>query len=175
MLIKSAALASLQHDTQKQEYGLLLHLWPVGLHGSGGDVLSYGWMFSFHVPSVLEWQSAIITSVVSTLQFIISGDYTQLHKFVPCEPLLAGWWLLVFAELDVDSHGKARKEMPVHWSGHCQTSFLYWAFYIWKQFWIDRETNIMADLRHDLINYQPSDLERKGKLITDNNCYAQEC
>lgn len=128
VLLENAALTSLQHDTPKQEYGLLLHLWPAGLRGGGRDVLSYGWMFSFHVPSVLGWQSAIITSVVSTLQFVTSRDYTQLHKFVPCEPLLAGWWLLVFAELGVDSRGKAREEMPVHWSGQCQASFLEGAF-----------------------------------------------
>lgn len=53
VLLKNAALASLQHDTPKQEYGLLLHVWPGGLRGGGGDVLSYGWVFSFHVPSVL--------------------------------------------------------------------------------------------------------------------------
>lgn len=123
VLLKNAALASLQHDTPKQEYGLLLHLRPVGLRGGGGDVLSYGWEFSFRVPSVLRWQSAIITSVVSTLQFVTSRVYTQLHKFIPCKPLLAGWWLLVSAELVVDSRGKAREEMPVHWSGQCQASF----------------------------------------------------
>lgn len=39
---KNAALASLRYDTPKQEYGLLLHLWPAGLRGGGGDILSYG-------------------------------------------------------------------------------------------------------------------------------------
>lgn len=124
VLIKNAVLASLQYDTPKQEYGLLLHLRPVGLRGDGGDILSYGWVFSFHVPSVLGWQSAIITSVVSTLQFLTSRDYTQIHKFIPCKPLLTGWWLLVSAGLDLDSHGKAREEMPISWSSQCQDGVL---------------------------------------------------
>lgn len=87
---KNAALAFLQYDTPKQEYGLLLRLWPAGLRGGGGDILSYGRMFSFHAPSVLGWQSAIITSVVSTLQFLASKDYTWIQKLVPCQPFLTG-------------------------------------------------------------------------------------
>jgi len=42
VLLKNAVLASLQHDTPKQEYSLLLHLRLVGLHGGGRDILSYG-------------------------------------------------------------------------------------------------------------------------------------
>lgn len=28
---------------------------------------------------------------------------------------------------------------------------------------------------YNLMNYEPPDLDRRGKLITCNNCFAQEC
>lgn len=40
--------------------------------------------------------------------------------------------------------------------------------------WQSNEHNDQSET-YDLKNYQPPDLDRREKLIADNNCYWQEC